>query len=100
MDTKEIRKKINDGNAVVIDFYATWCGPCKVLSPIVDSVAEEYKSTVSTYKVDIEEEEDFATEYRVRNIPTVIFFKDGTVVNKTVGSVSRNIIEENYKAIS
>ena len=76
---------------VLVDFWAAWCTPCKMLSPIVDSVAEE-RSDVKVCKVNIDDEGELAIRFGVMSIPTLIVFKDGEVANKSVGLVSREEI--------
>ena len=73
---------------VLVDFYANWCGPCKMLSPIVDEVAEEVKN-VKVCKVNIDEARDLAIKYDIMSIPTLLVFKDGNVVNKSLGLIKK-----------
>lgn len=73
---------------VLVDFYANWCGPCKMLSPIVDEVAEEVKN-VKVCKVNIDEARDLAMKYDIMSIPTLLVFKDGNVVNKSLGLIKK-----------
>ena len=81
------------GNHVVlVDFWATWCGPCRVLGPTVAKVAEEYDGKITVVKCDVDECEDIAMKYGIRNIPTLIFFKDGVAVDKLVGNVPKGEI--------
>ncbi|MBR2205570.1 MAG: thioredoxin [Prevotella sp.] len=79
---------------LVVDFWATWCGPCRMVSPIISELAEVYEGKVVIGKCDVEENEDLAAEYGIRNIPTILFFKGGEVVNKLVGAQSRAKIDE------
>jgi thioredoxin 1 len=79
---------------LVVDFWATWCGPCRMVSPIIAELAEVYDGKVVIGKCDVEENEDLASEYGIRNIPTILFIKGGEVVNKLVGAQSRAKIEE------
>ena len=79
---------------LVVDFWASWCGPCCMVSPIISELAEVYEGKVVIGKCDVEENEDLAAEYGIRNIPTILFFKGGEVVNKLVGAQSRAKIDE------
>lgn len=74
--------------AVLVDFYADWCGPCKMLNPIMDEIGETY----SVYKVNVDNDEDLAREYGVMSIPCVIGFKDGEELNRSVGLTSKDNI--------
>ncbi|HNW39479.1 MAG TPA: thioredoxin [Candidatus Omnitrophota bacterium] len=84
---------------VLVDFWATWCGPCKMIAPIIDELAKEYAGKMKIGKVDVDNNSKVATEYGVMSIPTVMFFKNGKVSEQFVGGVSkadlRRKIEEN-----
>ncbi len=79
---------------VLIDFWAEWCGPCKMISPIISQVAEEYEGKLTVAKCDVEECEDIAAEMGIRNIPTLLFFKDGQIIDRLVGAVNKTKIQE------
>lgn len=78
---------------VVIDFWAPWCGPCQRLAPIVEGLAQEYDGRAVIGKYNVDEEEDLAVQFGVRNIPQVIFLKNGTIVGKIVGAVPRATLQ-------
>ena len=74
---------------VLIDFFATWCGPCKMLSPIISEIANEYSNSVKVCKVNVDENQDLALKYSVTSIPTLIFLKNGKILNISVGLCSK-----------
>ena len=93
--TNENFSTLKNGNLpLVVDFWATWCGPCRMVSPIISELAEVYEGKVVIGKCDVEENEDLAAEYGIRNIPTILFFKGGEVVNKLVGAQAKAKIDE------
>lgn len=71
---------------VLVDFWASWCGPCKMIAPIIDQLAEEYQGRVRFAKVNVDEQRQLAQEYKVMSIPTLIVFKEGKVVDQVVGA--------------
>lgn len=85
--------EILDGKQpVLIDFWAAWCGPCRMLSPTVDEIADEYEGKVVVAKCNVDDAEDVAMQFRIRNIPTLLFFKNGELVDRFVGVVSKQEI--------
>lgn len=84
---------------IVIDFSATWCGPCKKISPIIDELAEEYDGRVIVCKADVDENDDLTLRYGIRNVPTVLFIKGGEVIDKTVGAQPKATFVEKINAL-
>lgn len=87
LDDATAQEAIKAGKAVVIDFWATWCGPCIKLGPVVEELAEKYGDKAVIGKINIEENDEIVAENRIRSIPTVLFFKGGEVVDRSVGLV-------------
>ena len=79
---------------VLVDFYADWCGPCKMLAPVIEGLATEYEGKVKIGKLNVDEAPDTAQKYGVMSIPTLLYIKNGEVVNKSVGVVSKDTIEQ------
>ena len=89
----------NGAQPLVVDFWATWCGPCRMVGPIIRDLAEEYDGRITVGKCDVEDNEDLVTSFGVRNIPTIIFFRNGQVVDKIVGAQSKAKIQEKFDAL-
>lgn len=84
---------------LVVDLWATWCGPCKKIGPIISELAEEYDGKIVVGKCDVEENDDIAMEYGVRSVPTILFFKNGQLVDKFVGATKKSDFDEKFKAL-
>ena len=95
INSVEFKEVIKEGK-VVVDFFATWCGPCKMLSPVMDNIANDLQD-IKFYKVDVDKNEDIAREYGIMSIPTIIIFNDGEVVNTLVGLRSKDELLEVIK---
>ena len=87
------------GQPVVIDFWAEWCGPCRMVAPIVEELAAEYEGKVVIGKCDVDDNDDIVAEYKVRNIPTIVFIKGGEVVDKHVGAISKDALKAKVDAL-
>ena len=82
---------------VLVDFWAPWCRPCLMTAPVVEKIAEEYEGRIKVCKLNVEEATSIASNYGVMSIPTIMIFKDGKIVNKTVGALSKENLEEFIK---
>ena len=84
---------------VMVDFGATWCGPCKALAPVVEEIAKEYEGRAAICKADVEECPSIAAQFRIRNVPTVLFFKNGEAKDKSVGLVQKSTLTDKIDAL-
>jgi thioredoxin 1 len=98
--TEENFESMKNGSLpLVVDFWATWCGPCRMVGPIISKLAEKYDGKIAVGKCDVEENEELAVEFGIRNIPTILFFKDGKVVDKVVGAVAESQIDAKFQSL-
>ncbi|NLI60533.1 MAG: thioredoxin [Clostridiales bacterium] len=87
LDSENFEEEVLNSNLpVLVDFWASWCGPCKMIAPIIDQLADDFKGKAKIAKVNVDEERDLASKYRVMSIPTLILFKDGQVVDQLMGA--------------
>ena len=98
--TNETFASLKAGNLpLVVDFWATWCGPCRMVAPIIEELAATYDGKIVVGKCDVEENEDLAAEFGIRNIPTILFFKNGEIVDKVIGAQPKAKLDEKFKAL-
>ncbi|WP_019039134.1 thioredoxin [Psychroflexus tropicus] len=92
---KDFQEKVLDSDKpVLVDFWAAWCGPCRMVGPIIDELSTEYEGKAVVAKMDVDQNQEFAAKYGVRNIPTVLLFKDGELVNRQVGVAQKETYAE------
>jgi len=91
--------KFEGDTPCLIDFYADWCGPCKMIGQVLDELNNDYDDKILIGKVNVDEQGSLAMKYGIRNIPTLLFFKNGQLIDKQVGSVPRKVLEEKLKSI-
>lgn len=96
-----VKEIIASGEPVVVDFWASWCGPCMRLAPVIDELSSEYEGRVKIGKYNIEEENELSTEYRIMSIPTILFFKNGEQVRdlRLAGSQTKATLQANIEKL-
>ncbi len=90
---------LNSSLPVLVDFWAEWCGPCRMVGPIVAEIADDYTDKVVVGKLDVDSNPEVSMKYGIRNIPTILFFKNGEIVDKQVGAVPKSVLTEKLDAL-
>jgi|WetSurMetagenome_2_1015567.scaffolds.fasta_scaffold1132713_2 thioredoxin 1 len=90
---------LNAGQPLVVDFWAEWCGPCKMIAPVVEELADEYSGKVNIGKMDVDENNEISSRYGIRNIPTILFFKNGQLIDKQVGATQKSALAQKIEAL-
>ena len=98
LTSSNVDATIKEGISLV-DFWAPWCGPCRMIAPVIEELAEEYEGKANICKVNTDEEQEIAARYGIRSIPTLIFFKDGEIVDQVVGAASKQAFTQKLDAL-
>lgn len=97
--TENFESLKNGDKPLVVDFWATWCGPCRAIAPTIAELAEEYDGKIVVGKCDVEDNDDIAMEYGIRNIPTILFFKNGELVDRLVGAQRKPALQAKFDSL-
>ena len=97
--TKENFDQVISSGVTLVDFWAPWCGPCRMIAPVIEELAEEYKGKATIAKVNTDEQQELAVRFGIRSIPTILFFKDGEVVDQMIGAASKDVFASKLDAI-
>jgi thioredoxin 1 len=98
LTTENFDETVANG-VTLVDFWAPWCGPCRMIAPVIEELAEEYEGKATIAKVNTDEQQDLAVKFGIRSIPTILFFKDGEVVDQMVGAASKDVFAEKLNAL-
>ena len=98
LTSSNFEETINEGVALV-DFWAPWCGPCRMIAPVIEELAADFDGKAKICKVNTDEEQDIAVKFGIRSIPTILFFKDGKMVEQMVGAASKQAFEDKLKSL-
>jgi thioredoxin 1 len=93
------KEVLESNNPVIVDFWAEWCGPCRMVAPIVKEIGQEYEGRVVVAKLNVDNNPGVSAKFGIRNIPTILFFKNGQIVDKQVGAVPKNVLVAKLEAI-
>ena len=97
--SENLQGLLDSGQPLVIDFWAEWCGPCRMVAPLIDELATEYAGRVTIGKCDVDENNDLAVRFAVRNIPTILFIKGGQIVDKQIGACPKSALVDKVNKI-
>lgn len=96
---ENIKQIISSGKPVVIDFWAEWCGPCRMVGPSIEELSKEYEGRVEIGKLNVDDNVETPGEYGIRNIPTILFIKDGKIVDKQIGAAPKSVLDAKVQSL-
>ena len=98
-DSNFDKEVLQSNHPVIVDFWSEWCGPCRMVAPIVKEIGQEFEGRVVVAKLNVDNSPDVSAKFGIRNIPTILFFKNGQIVDKQVGAVPKNVLVAKLEAI-
>ncbi|MDR1976140.1 MAG: thioredoxin [Campylobacteraceae bacterium] len=99
LKTADFDSVVKSEGVALVDFWAPWCGPCRMLAPVIEELAGEFEGKAKICKVNTDEEQDLAANYGIRSIPTILFFKDGQLVDQNIGAASKSVLSGKLNAL-
>jgi len=96
--TTENFEEVTNNGVSLVDFWAPWCGPCRMIAPVIDELATDFEGKANICKVNTDEQQDLAVKYGIRSIPTIIFMKDGEIIDQVVGAQSKQALSDKINA--
>ncbi len=99
LTSENFNDTLKNNEVVMVDFWAPWCGPCRMIAPVIEELAEEFEGKAVVAKVNTDEEQDIAVQYGIRSIPSILFFKNGELVDQMVGAASKDAFAEKLNAL-
>lgn len=99
IDLKQLQALIEEGEPLVVDFSAEWCAPCKALEPVLNDLAREFEGRVKVVSCDVEQHDDIATKYAIRNVPSLLFFRHGKMTAREVGAFPKQVLHEKFSVL-
>lgn len=97
--TKDNFDEVTKSGVALVDFWATWCGPCRMLSPVIDELAGEFEGRAAICKVNTDQEQELSARFGIRSIPTILFMKNGEIVDQIVGATSKSVLADKINAL-
>ncbi|WP_299327722.1 thioredoxin [uncultured Helicobacter sp.] len=97
--TKDNFDEVTKNGVALVDFWATWCGPCRMLSPVIDELAGEFEGRAAICKVNTDQEQELSAKFGIRSIPTILFMKNGEIVDQIVGATSKAVLADKINAL-